>query len=452
MINQIAANAWRAELWRYAERMSGGAWVAYPFHKYLAERVQTALEKGGARLVISCPPRHGKSELLSHWLPTWFLDTNPNKRVMLASYADTLAGDFGVKVRTELATNDLAWAKPDGDTKQRTDWKTREGGGMRTAGVGGGITGRGGDLLIIDDPVKNWEEAQSPVFRKRAIDWFNSTLYTRAEPGASIIVIMTRWHQGDLAGFLLDKHTDDWEEIRLPAFAEEGDPMGRKPGEALCPERYTQTDLQKIKNGVGSIMWAGMFQQRPTQAGGELFKAEHLITKLPTGIKEITQGVDLAISTKATADYTVVATVGKGEGGLWILDVQRVRASFRDGLKFIRAQAEKHNPKIIGVEKVQFQAAVVQELMRGSLPIVAIRPDADKTTRALPMAARFEEGVLFLAPGLPDWFLDELLVFPNGEHDDGVDAAVYALRMIGKKKSVRAIPFRSAVNASRWTQ
>ena len=446
--------AWRVRLWRYAETMSHGAWTAYPYLRYISDKIQAAITKAGARIIVSMPPRHGKSEFLSHWLPTWFLDLNPSKRVMLASYGDALAKDFGAKVRAELADNPLAWAKPGGDFRQATDWHTGEGGGMLSAGVGGSITGKGGDLILVDDPHKDWEESQSPTYRRRVKSWFDATLYTRGEPGASIIVLMTRWHQDDLVGYLLNEHADDWEYIRLPGIAEQDDPIGRSLGEALCPERYPIEVLQARKAAMGSMMFAGLYQQRPTAQGGEVFKAEWIKTGTPPAqMKTITMGVDLAISTKASADYTACGVVGQADDGtIWVLDVQRIRASFRGVISFVEGIAEKWSPQIIGIEKVQYQAAVVDELMaRGSLPVKGIRPDADKTTRALPLAARYESGNVMHAQGLPRFYIDELLSFPNGEHDDMTDAVVYALKVLQHKKPVlRAVPFASAAS-SRWT-
>jgi hypothetical protein len=145
---------------------------------------------------------------------------------------------------------------------------------MVTAGIGGPITGRGGHVIIIDDPVKNWEQAMSESFRKKSIEWFNSTLYTRCEPGASIIVLMTLWHQEDLAGYLLSQHSDNWEEIRFPAIAEDNDILGRLPGQALCPERYDEAVLEGIRASLGSRMFASLYQQRPSAEEGNIFKRQ----------------------------------------------------------------------------------------------------------------------------------------------------------------------------------
>ena len=147
---------------------------------------------------------------------------------------------------------------------------------MYVAGVGGPITGRGGDLLIIDDPIKNWQDANSITVRRQVIDWFNSTFYTRCEPGATIILVMNRWHEEDLTGYLLEKHTDNWEVISLPALAEKGDVLGRAVGEALCPARFSVEQLHNMRLAVGQAVWDALFRQRPRAIGrGRVYENYH---------------------------------------------------------------------------------------------------------------------------------------------------------------------------------
>ena len=452
----ILENAWRSDLCLYANRMSGGKWLPYLHLRYIAAKLQDALCRGSARIVVTCPPRHGKSELCSYWLPTQYIDINPARRVILTSYGDSLAADFGRKVRDTLTNESLpTWAEVRGDTMRVFDWHTTEGGGMRTAGVGGPITGRGGDLIIVDDPHKSWDEACSPTYRQRVIDWFNSTLYTRAEPDASIIIIQTRWHDRDLAGYLLNEHSDKWLEIRLPAIAEAGDPLGRSAGQPLCPERYSALDLEKIKEAMGARMFAGLYQQSPRQLDGNMINASDIRHGTPPteAYSKVAVGVDLAISTRETADYTAAVAIGKAAGEWWHLKAARTRAGFHGAVDWIMKFCDDLDPKIVGVESVSFQAAVVQELLvRSSLPVKEMKTKGrDKVTRFQPVAARYEARLINHALDLPSYYEDELLTFPNVEHDDLVDATAHAheaytqrfersvgLAVIGGKRSARA--------------
>lgn len=188
-------------------------------------------------------------------------------RIILTSYADELARSFGRAVRNELARNPLCTTRLIEDSKAANRWNTPEGGGMLTAGRGGGILGFGGDLLIIDDPIKNWKEATSRTVREEFRDWFGSTLYNRREPGATIVLLMQRWTEDDPVGWLMDEQGDNWELIRLPALAEVDDVLGRKPGEALCPARYTTEDLENAREVTAPHIWEAQYQQRPTGFG-----------------------------------------------------------------------------------------------------------------------------------------------------------------------------------------
>lgn len=224
--------------------------------------------RGRGRLIIEAPPRHGKSVEVSHWNPIWLLDNLPHKRVILASYGAELAEHFGRNVRNEFATNPNLVTTLREDSKAAGRWNTPQGGGMLCTGVGGAVTGFGGDLVLIDDPLKNWEEAHSAIIRDRTNDWICSTLYSRLEPGATIVLAQQRMNEDDPAGHLIAHHSDKWDVIRLPALAEAGDIMGRAEGEALCPERYSVADLKLTRAAMISAAWDAMYQQSPRQVGG----------------------------------------------------------------------------------------------------------------------------------------------------------------------------------------
>jgi len=254
---------WRTSPARMAERLEQGRFQRFRHIQYLDSRIRDAVTRGSARIVISMPPRHGKSWLSSLYTPAWFLSLWPDRNVLLTSYEAGFAASWGRRVRNFMQEHGNTLKVGLAEDSMASDrWNTLEGGGMITAGIGGPITGRGGHLIIVDDPVKNWEEALSETQRQKAIDWFNSTLYTRAEPNASMIVLMTRWHQRDLAGYLLTEHHDPWQEIRFPAIAEEGDLLEREIGQSLCPKDTTAELLKAL-----DWLWAVGFGTLSTNKG-----------------------------------------------------------------------------------------------------------------------------------------------------------------------------------------
>lgn len=264
----------RANPAAFGEHFSDGQWTPYGFQCRIAERIALAVARGGGRLIVNLPSRHGKSELCSHWTPTWLIDNLPHKRVILASYGAELAENWGRVVRNEFDQNPRLTSRLREDSQAANRWNTPQGGGMVAMGVGGAVIGFGGDVIIIDDPHKDWAEAHSPTIRERTIEWFGSTLYSRLEPGGTIVLLQQRLHEEDLSGYLIEKHSDPWEVIRLPALAEEGDLLGRRPGEALCPQRYDETALHQIRRGMNPLAWEAMYQQKPSGVGsGRVYHA-----------------------------------------------------------------------------------------------------------------------------------------------------------------------------------
>jgi hypothetical protein len=229
------------------------------------------------------PPRHGKSELVSKYFPAWFLGCNPSKRIILASYAAEFAASWGRKARdvlTEIGPRYFDGLTIRSDSSAAHWWDLDEfSGGMQTSGVGGGVTGKGADLFIIDDPVKDAVQANSEVYRQRNWDWYQSVAYTRLEPDGAVVIMQTRWHEEDLAGHVLQhaKQTgESWDVLNLPALAEEPDPLGRQPGEPLWPERFSRADLLRIKATLGSYWWSAMYQGSPMPNEGGTFKRSWL--------------------------------------------------------------------------------------------------------------------------------------------------------------------------------
>ena len=397
------------------------------------------------RLAVFMPPRHGKSELISKYFPAYYLATHPDNRVILASYEADFAARWGRNARDVLEEHGSSFKNNvaiDNKSAANNRWDLNDHqGGMMTAGIGGPITGKGADLLIIDDPIKNSEEANSQTIRDKTWDWYQSTAYTRLEPKGSIILVMTRWHEDDLAGRILNKkyHQDtQWTVLNLPAIAEEDDILGRKRGEPLWPERYGLQQLNDIKNTVGLYFWNAMFQQSPEPLGGGKLKRswikQYLSHELPDlEDMSIYQGWDLAISTKETADYTVCTTIGVDENNIFVLDWYRSRIDFPTQVRMVENLAKKWDPELIGIESVGYQQALPQQLKETSmLPIKEVKRIKDKVTRIILRFIDFENGKVFLPSNHPELenFINEYIYFPHGKYDDLLDSMELVLQLI----------------------
>ena len=430
-IDALAAASARHSLLAYAIGLYG-TYETPPHIEMLARALEMVARGELKRLIVEMPPRHGKSVLTSEIFPAWYLGHHPQHQFMFTTYGQDLADGFGRKVRNHVSDRRHWRAFPDsvlaGDSKSAQRFDLVAGGTYYAVGAGGAVTGRGAHVLLIDDPVKNREEAESELMRRKLWDWFTSTAYTRLMTGGAVVLVMTRWHEDDLAGRLLDRAPDEWTLIDLPALAEEDDLLGRAPGEALWPQRYPSQTLEEIRSTIGERDFLALYQQRPTAREGTLFKRDWIgRQKAPAAGMRIGMGVDLALSTRTSADYTAAVVVGRDEfGKLYVLDAVRERVDFPGALALIRNMADKWRPERINIEQVAYQAVVVQELLRSTtLPIRGVRPDRDKVTRAQPLALRYEQGLVHHQQ-LPSWFEDELLAFPYGAHDDAVDALDYA--------------------------
>lgn len=407
--------------------------------------VETRGAEGTGYLIISMPPRHGKTVTVSKLFPAWFLAEHPEMRVILTSY-----GMSSVSKNSRFARNTIQsisfkdiypYIKLAQDSKAVDAWDLAGHlGGMDAVGVGGGVTGKGGHIIIVDDPIKSRKEAESPTYRDGVWDWFTDDLYTRREPGGAIIVIMTRWHQDDLVGRLLKNDGDKWTKLIIPAIAEENDVLGRKVGEALWPERFPIEVLRDIEHTLHSYSFGSEYQQHPTPSEGGIFKRTWF--SLTDGFPEIVNVVrywDLAMSSKTTADYTVGVKLGFGvDGRHYVLDVSRFQLEWGEVVPKIAEVAIADGVNVmIGVEEAGFMSRAVQELNSDprlhNHAVVGYPVDKDKVTRALPFAARLGAGqVSVLNRHWTSDYLDEMCSFPNAAHDDQVDATSGAWAMIGQ--------------------
>jgi predicted phage terminase large subunit-like protein len=386
--------------------------------------------------MIFMPPRHGKSLLSTQLFPAWYLGKNPGHSVISASYSQDLADDFGRKVRN-LVADPLHFAifpkcRLSDDSSGMRRFNTVHGGSYFAVGRGAGLTGRGAHLLLLDDLLKDREEAQSEVIRRGLHDWYGSVAYTRLQPGGAIVNIQTRWHEDDLGGRLLREHTDDgWDVLCLPAIAET-DESFRKAGDALWPQKYPLPALQQIRTAIGGAAWASLYQQRPSAAEGAVFQRAwwRSYSEAPTGFKKIVLSLDTAFKTGAENDYSVGTVWGVTRSGFYLLHLWRQRVEFPELKRKLATLAAEWNPNVILVEDKASGQSLIQELRADTtLPVKPIKVEHDKLTRAHAVTPVIEAGRVYLLEKAPwlETFLDETAAFPNAPFDDTVDSVTQAL-------------------------
>lgn len=404
------------------------AYASAPHHRLIAEKLE-AVERGEIkRLMICMPPRHGKSELASRRFPAWFIGRNPGNQIIAASYNSDLANDFGREVRNIVSSPEfgaLFKSSLAPDSKAANRWHTDAGGMYVAAGVGTAITGRGADVLLIDDPFKDRQEADSEITRQRVWDWYTSTAYTRLMPDGAVIVINTRWHDDDLSGRLLAESEDEgdkWDVVSLPAIDQ--------AGAALWPEWYPLDRLEQIKAVLPARDWNALYQQNPIPDDGDFFKADWFgeYDELPKNLR-MYGASDYAVTADG-GDYTEHGVAGvDSSNNLYIADWWR-KQSASDA--WIESQCDliiEHEPMIWFGEKGVIQKSIEPYLLRRMQERQAfcrlewLPSISDKPTRARPVQALASMGKVLLPKKAP-WksdLLSQLLRFPAGKYDDGVD-------------------------------
>ena len=423
-------------------------WVHKEICRELDEFLQAVAEKKAPRLMITMPPRHGKSEIASRRFPAYALGRYPDLSIIATSYSADLASRMNRDVQRTIDSEEYRVLFPDTRlpspkegirTSDFFEIANRRG-VYRSAGVGGGITGMGGDIILIDDPFKDRASADSPTIRENIWDWYTSTLYTRLAPGGGLIIINTRWHTDDLSGRLLadaEAETGDkWRVVNFPAIAE-ADEEHRKAGEALHPDRYPLEQLRKIQTAIGSRDWEALYQQHPTPEGGTIFKSSWLRYWTPSTLPERFDTVilswDMTFKDTDGADFVVGQVWGRVKGNFYLLDQHRERMGFVATLAAFKAQAAKW-PQA-GRKLVEDKAngpAVIDTLKSSMWGILPVEPDGSKIARAHAVTAMWESGNVYLPdPQAFPWvaqFITELTQFPSVAHDDQVDAMTQALR------------------------
>lgn len=444
------------------------------FHKDLCLRLekflQDVIDEKSPRLMLFVPPRHGKSITASQNFPAWSLGKYPHLEFISTSYAESLQLDFSKQIQQMIRDPEYQLLFPGIGIPKKNEavarWKIAvdnklSGGGLLAAGVGGPLTGRGAHIGIIDDPVKNAEEADSEITRAAHKSWYSSTFYTRLAPGAGILVIQTRWHDDDLSGWLLQRleeaekeyqttgvwpaDADRWEVVKYAAIATE-DEKYRHTGEALHPERYDEKALAKIKRTMIPRHWSALYQQEPVAEEGQYFQKGSFRFYKPNQRPvlrdlDIFAAGDLAISTKESADHTVFVVAGiDKDDRLWILDTRRGRWGADEIVDQIVDIQKNWHPRVFGIEREKVAIAIgpainrrireerLYELVIEELHIAG----RDKMTRARPLQGRMGQGMVLFPEGAI-WMgqlQNELLRFPQGISDDYVDALAWLCQML----------------------
>jgi predicted phage terminase large subunit-like protein len=528
-MDRVAAAALREKARREQARRSLLAFCKYVMPAYpvraghlqlLTEKLEqveryvaTLGQEGIGRLMVFMPPRYWKSQTSSVLFPAWFLGRNPDKRVIETSYAGELAFNFSRRVRNTVQSEDYARifghlsAVEDPlelarDSRSAKAWDLAGlSGGLAAAGVGGGITGKGAHLLIIDDPVKDREQAESETYRELAWEWYGSTAYTRLEDAGAIILIMTRWHVDDLAGRLLRQMADEpgseaWQVVLLAARAEgysaeerarepwlpEQDLLGREEGQPLWPEKHDLEELQTIEVAVGPYNWPSLYQQRPRAREGAMFQRGWFgyVDQAPEGLQwvrywDLAQVSDEEAKKKRKdPSYTCSAAVAMdADGTVYVRDMVRGRWEWPEGREVVKATIQIDKNCVHGIELKLHGKTAVQELLRSrelagsAFKAVNVEGGA-KEVRALALQTRAHAGRVVLVRSAPvrqrlvEWmaaggreamqrgfvggpwlepFLAEITDFPSGKHDDQVDSVVGGLQMLDAVRRQR--PARS---------
>lgn len=444
-------------------RLTYPQYIAEAPHRLIAEKLDAVVAGDLQRLMVFMPPQHGKSELVSVRLPAYWLGKRPNDPIILTSYAAKLA-EKNSRAARDIVESDLYKSIFPGietrqDSRAVNRWQLDgRRGSLLAAGADGPLTGNGGLLGIIDDPFQNWAAAQSQNERQKVWEWWQGTFRTRIWQGGAIVLLMTRWHEDDLAGRLLNSQGQKWEVLRLPAIAETqeerdenakrmnmpigvADPLDRAPGEALAPKRYDLTELEAIKSDSGSMVWRAEYQNAPRPADGNRIKRHwfEIIEALPTGGKFVRYW-DKA-GTQDGGAYTAGVLMCLNKGFWYVVDVQRAQLSAMERENLIKQTAHidrqrfgnviiyvEQEPGSSGKESAQ---ATIRNL--AGFNVKADPPSGDKDVRLNPFEAQAEAGNVKLLRGTWNFdYLEELTAIPNGTYRDQADATSGAFNKLAK--------------------
>lgn len=425
--------------------------VQTPALDLIDQALVDAVTTPNARLIISMPPQEGKSQRASRWFPHWALTRNPDTRIAIASYEHGMARRWGRTIRTDIEQYPTTGLSIASDQGAQHDWRLNgHQGGVYATGIGGALTGRPVDLLLIDDPFKDRAQAESATIRENVWNWWTDVASTRLAPGAPVILIMTRWHHDDLAGRLLTDAPDTWRFLNIPAQATgDDDPLGRAEGEYLTSTRgRDEQDWERIKRQAGPRTWNALYQGNPTPETAGVFPNEwprythplwtvdhegrHI---LPQSFDRVIQSWDLTFKNSATSDYVAGQVWALQNGRAYLLDQTHARLDFTATLDAILAMTAKWpQAQQVFVEDKANGPAVITSL-RSRIPgITPVEPDGGKYARAVAVQPFTAAGAVYLpAPDLlpnVSTLIEEARDFPDAAHDDTVDALTQALNQL----------------------
>lgn len=437
----------------YCQYVHRGYWTPGQHHVLIAQYLDRVERGEIKRLMVWMPPRHGKSMEITETFPSYFLGKHPNKRVMEVSYNNDFAKKFGRRNRNKVKAYgiDLFGVHLSMENHSVSNWEIAgHAGGMISIGLNGAATGEGADLLIIDDPVKNRADAESVLKREKLFSEYQATFSTRVHAGGAIIIVMTRWHEDDICGRLLNEQfgdVDDWVVLKLPALCEdEDDALGRKIGEPLWPEHgYDRAWIERKRLAVGSYTFAGLFQQRPAPLEGGILKTDKIqfYTQAPRRFDEIVQSWDCTFKEADTSDFVAGHVWGRLKADFYLLDRVHQRMGIIDTMKAIRAMHMRWpDARSIYIEDKANGSAVIEMMQREIPGIIPVEPDGGKIVRAQAVAPYFESGNVYLPHHtIAPWsgeVIEEYKTFPNGLHDDDVDATTQAINKLAAGGTVSA--------------
>ena len=407
-------------------------------HKIIAEKFNRIAQGKLKRLIVCLPPRHSKSEFASTYFPSWMMGLRGNLKIIQTTHTAELATSFGRKVRNLIDSSEYSSIFPDlklqADNKSAGRWTSNQQGEFFAAGVGGAITGRGADLLIIDDPHSE-QDALSPTAMESAYEWYTSGPRQRLQPGGIIVLVMTRWSTKDLVGKVLKKqgeeNADQWEVVEFPAIMPETDTP-------LWPEFWKKDELLSVKASLPVSKWNSQWLQNPTAEEGSIVKREwwNLWEGDVPAYSYVIQSYDTAFSKKETADYSAITTwaifsPADGEPDqILLLDAKRVRVDFPELKKLAWEEWKYWEPDCVLIEAKASGTPLTQELRRMGIPVTAYTPSRgqDKIARMNSVAPIFESGMVWATEDLfADEVIQEMASFPFGDHDDYCDSATMAL-------------------------
>ena len=411
-------------------------------HKILADKLNRVSQGKCKRLMVMLPPRHSKSEFASTYFPAWMMGLNPALKIIQATHTAELAVRFGRRVRNIIDSQEYQNVFPNislsADNKSAGRWTTDDGGEAFYSGVGGAITGRGADLLIIDDPHSE-QDAMSPTAMESAWEWYTSGPRQRLQPGGTIVLVMTRWSHKDLAGRLLkrqsEENADQWEVVEFPAIMPESD-------EPLWGEFWKKEELLSVKASLPISKWNAQWMQNPTAESGSIVKREWWQKWEQDDIPAchtVIQSYDTAFSKKETADYSAITTWGifdpedGTEQAIILLDANRYRVDFPELKKIALEEYKYWEPDIVLIEAKASGTPLTHELRKMGIPVQSYSPSRgqDKIARMNSVSPMFESGMIWATDDqFAEEVIEEMASFPFGEHDDFCDSTTMALMRV----------------------